>query len=211
MNKNIFIFMIPMMILMSAIVIADSGQELGTFKLNDCINLKVTCANCTFVNITSINRVGNIYPLLGQVSMTKQGTEYNYTFCNNSALGQYNIYDKGDSDGILTTSDFKYFITTTGTNKGDNLPLFLSIGAVILLIIAIYTKNLYFSFISGVIFLISGIYMMIYGLESIADFYTRAFAYIEIGLGIIFTLASAYELIENEGYDGSNSSDDDEE
>lgn len=61
----ILIFILPM--------ISAEVQTLGTFKINDCIVLKQTCSNCSYVNITSV-----LYPnsteALGQVQMTKSRT-----------------------------------------------------------------------------------------------------------------------------------------
>lgn len=90
-------------------------QTLGTFKQSECITLKQTCANCSFVNVTSV-----LYPnssqAIGQVAMTKSVTEYNATFCLTSALGQYTVNGKGDPDGILEIFVYDFYITESGEN-----------------------------------------------------------------------------------------------
>ena len=52
--------------------------------------------------------------------------------------------------------------------------------------------------------MIAGIYAMINGLGSIADFYTRAIAMIAIGLGVIFCVASVYEHLDDSDDDSGS-------
>ena len=53
--------------------------SLGIFKAGDNVSLIQLCDDCTYNNITSI-----IYPngtiALGEAEMTKDGTQYNYTY-----------------------------------------------------------------------------------------------------------------------------------
>lgn len=88
-------------------------QTLGTFPQGSCINLKQICSNCTYNNITTIISP-NSTQLLGEKSMTKVGTDYNYTFCNTTLIGQYIVNGKGDLDGVLTVWTYNFFVTPTG-------------------------------------------------------------------------------------------------
>lgn len=53
----------------------------------------------------------------------------------------------------------------------------------------------WFGFIGGIMFLLVGIYTMIYGFNDTTDIYTRGVAITLIGMGLIFTLTSAYEQV----------------
>lgn len=88
-------------------------NNIGSFKLNTCAELKQICANCTYVNITSINNRNNTV-LGNHVVMQKIGTEYNYTFCNNSILGDYHVSGIGNPDGEFITWDYFYTVTPLG-------------------------------------------------------------------------------------------------
>lgn len=106
-----FLFIIP-------IISGESGtqQSLGTFKLNECIQLKQICANCTFVNITSVT-APNSTQLLGEVAMQKQSTEYNYTFCSTSALGEYLVQGKGNDNGPISIWTYDFEVTPLGNKQ----------------------------------------------------------------------------------------------
>ncbi|MBE3128079.1 MAG: hypothetical protein IMZ60_00160 [Actinobacteria bacterium] len=80
------------------------SASLGTFKQNDCVDIK-TILNTTAVTISSLN-YPNSSKVLGITSMTKTGLTFNYTFCNTSTSGRYN-YDYNDSEGNVYVNDFE--------------------------------------------------------------------------------------------------------
>jgi magnesium-transporting ATPase (P-type) len=110
MRKLILLLMLTILII--PFIYAES-DNLGTFKINDCINLKQTCSNCSYVNITSV-----VYPnstqVIGEVRMTKLGTEYNYTFCLSSLIGKYTVNGKGDPDGVTEIFVYDFEVTSSG-------------------------------------------------------------------------------------------------
>lgn len=88
-------------------------ETLGIFKQNDCVDLLQTCSNCTYSNLSSvIFPNGTTYPI--SLLMTKHGTEYNYSFCNTSALGTYIANGFSDVDGTNTVWAYDFEITYTG-------------------------------------------------------------------------------------------------
>ena len=194
MKKQLYLILAITFILSLAMVSA--ADTLGTFKQSSCVNLLQTCSNCTFNNITSVN-----YPdgtqALGNVAMQKIGTEYNYTLCNTAQLGTYNVNGIGDLDGANTIWRYTLDINPTGTiqNSVLNNPtlLIFLILAIALLIIALVVKNFAIGFLSGLMFIISGVYTMIYGFNNSADDYSRMIATILIAIGMIFTMAAGYD------------------
>jgi hypothetical protein len=92
---------------------ASATIELGAFKKSDCIQLPQTCSNCTYVNVSSVTYPNGSILSLNKV-MTKIGTDYNYTFCETSTLGNYLFSVVGDKNGVIDTENGNFEITYTG-------------------------------------------------------------------------------------------------
>jgi hypothetical protein len=182
-----------------------------------CGDLSQTCTNCTFVNITSILYPDNVKHMTNY-AMVQNGTEYTYNFCDTALSGDYSYNTLGDPDGILVSQPVSFKVSPTGVNQNSILenPLLLILVfiSLVLLILAIVMSNPSLGFISGIMFTLSGIYTMIYGLNNSTDMYTRAIGLVLIGLGTIFIIASAYEWMKDsqndETYYGSSGSNDED-
>ena len=167
---------------------------LGVFKVDTCVGLKQICSNCSSVNVTSIIYPDSVEVIINS-EMTKAGSNFNYTFCNNSQLGNYIVNGIGNPDGTATIFAYNYVVTTTGNDENNTIPIFLALAGFIILIIGISIRNLYIGFISGVMFIVLGMYMMIFGLGFVSDFYTNSLAYVSLGFGLLIFLSCAYEAI----------------
>lgn len=97
--KYKFLLGIVLSIFIIGLCCAAEQQSLGSFNLNKCINLTQICANCSYVNISSV-----LYPnstkALGETKMIKAGTDYSYYFCSTSLFGQYIVNGHGDENGV---------------------------------------------------------------------------------------------------------------
>jgi hypothetical protein len=193
-TKKVVILIAVMIILLSQICPILAIPTLGVFKVNTCVELKQTCANCSFVNVTTIIFPDSSTATINDV-MTKSGSGFNYTFCNNTMLGNYIVNGIGDPQGVLTIYAYDYSITTTGNNAPYTIPLFLGLAAFILLIMGFWIKNNYVVFIAGTLFVVLGLYLIIYGLSIISDMYTTALAWVTLGIGLLLLLASSYSAI----------------
>jgi hypothetical protein len=121
--KKLFLALATVFILVSLLGIINAEQQnLGNFKRDTCVMLIQTCSNCTFVNLTSL-----ISPtsdtILSNVEMTKDGTNYNYSFCNNSQIGEYIYNTIGDPDGSIITQPVGYTISGIGQNLSTSKAL----------------------------------------------------------------------------------------
>jgi hypothetical protein len=87
-----------LIVFVTPMIYSAEQQHLGTFNKDSCIKLIQTCANCTYVNISSIS-YPNSSQIYGEVEMTKIGTFYNYSFCNTEVMGTYLVSGHGDLDG----------------------------------------------------------------------------------------------------------------
>lgn len=190
-----FVFLFISIFLITNVLGQDSSTSstsLGDFEPGECVVLKQLCANCTFVNITSI-----VYPNktidLNVKGMTKIGTEYNYTLCSTQTTGRYVVNGNGNPSGILTVFAFDFNIRYPG-----NVWLFLFLVGlgILVLLFAFLMENEWLGFVSGVLFIVAGVYIMIYGLVGLASLYTRAIGYALIGLGLLFEIAAGYKVAE---------------
>jgi len=196
MKSKIILGIVFVLMMMSLLAPATATVEpLGTFKDRICVELKQTCNNCTYNNISSV-----VYPnstiALGNVVMTKSGTEYNHTFCSTSVMGTYIVNGYGDPNGVKTVWAYDFNITPSGfldTLGFYFLILILSLGIIVLGFwredapITIFgTFGLYFV----------GLYVLFNGLAGIRDLTTTwAFALIVLGTAVYISIRSAHSLI----------------
>ena len=202
-NSLVFILMgiVFVTILLSPLVLGG----LGTFKQNSNIDLIQICSNdtslCDSCNITSVISPNSTLLLEDKV-MTKRQADFNYTFKSTSELGRYNVFGFCQSGDQFKVWSYTFDVTTTGGETNSIVILiFLFIGGFLLLVIGFYYDSVSLIFISGSLFVVAGVFTMIYGFGDFSDVYTRAISYVSIGIGIIFTLASVYEGVWNSDSD----------
>jgi hypothetical protein len=204
-HQKIFFSFLFLVLLLNFISASEYGYDsspssinnIGTVKQYNCITLPQTC-NCTWNNITTIMFSDKTYVTINE-AMTADGTYFNYTFCNTTLIGDYIVNGVGDKDGATTPFNYWFEVTTTGNNNNNTIPLFLALGGFIIFMLAILTRNLYIGFISGIVFIVLGIYLMVYGVGIISDFYTQTLSYVSLGFGLLIFLSAAYEAITDTG------------
>jgi hypothetical protein len=179
----------------SAIEVGQQVPLLGTFKQYDCVNLIQTCSNCSYVNISSVI-APNSTSLLGESDMTKVGTVYNRTFCLTSLPGDYIVNGHGDVNGNEEIFAYYLIITPTGGPESNTVIfLILASYSIILLVLSFIFKNYIFSFLSGLLFMGTGVYSMVYGFANLTNQYTQILSWVILGLGFIITIVSALEFL----------------
>ena len=205
--KKVIILLLAILILVPASLA--EIESIGPFKQHDCVKLPQTCSNCTFTNLSKIQYPDSTISIYNSV-MTKDSSEFNYTFCNTSQIGNYIITTCSDVDGILTCVSYTLNITPTGGDRINSLGIFiiLVIISIAILIIAMVFQNGYIGFISGCLFLVTGVYTMIYGLGNLSDTWTRAVAYVILGIGLIFCVSAGIQIIGDTGFGIGNRDDD---
>jgi hypothetical protein len=189
---KLYIFLISLILVMGLA----SGATLGTFGQNKCVNLKQTCDDCSYVNITSVTAKtndGESITLLTNVAMTKNNVEYNYTFCSTGYIGEYTYITVGDPGGSTATQTVTFNI---GVNS---IILFVIMFAVIYLIafFGFFGRNIWVSLLGGMGLMALGIFTMINGIGEYRIFITNVISLTTIGIGAIFALTSGVELIKD--------------
>lgn len=163
-------------------------ESLPNSRAGDCINLPQIC-NCTYVNLTSITYPNQTKIIINQ-PMTKIGQEFNYTYCLDSqTLGEYTITTCGDDNGVHQCKPYTALVSTRGINSLFFLIFIYSL-AIVFFIATLIVDEEFLVYISGVLFLVGGIYIMINGLDNISDWYTRTISYVSLGIGILFTIGA---------------------
>ncbi len=114
--KKIILVVIVGIFLIS--LVSAEQQTLGTFKqgsTGDCITLIQTCGNCSYNNISTVLKTGEDSEVFTiNSAMTQDNTYYNYSFCNITNLGIYNVHGFGNPNGVKTSWVYEFEITGTG-------------------------------------------------------------------------------------------------
>jgi hypothetical protein len=177
-------------------------NDYGKVKQGECIEVRQVCASCTYVNVSVA--YPNQTMAITNVEMSNQGGGlWIYEFCNTSNLGRYDVAGSGDLEGTATGFDVLYFeVTATGGSGMMFWTILIYSLAVIFLFSSMIVREEIFVYLSGVLFLIAGVIMMIYGLDVLNDWTTRAISYVSLGLGMLFTLgAYIYNSYSNSEYE----------
>jgi len=173
-------------------------ESLGIFKQGECIELPQTCADCTYNNISSVS-YPNSSIAISNVRMTKDDTDYNYSFCLTATTGNYIVRGYGDPEGIKTIWTYDFEVTPSGITQNSILenPILIILFALSLIFLGLGVgfKISSLGFVGSVLLVLSGIYTMIYGFNNVTNIYTRGVAITLLGLGIIFMFISAYEWL----------------
>jgi len=196
---GVFFLLVFLLTCVSALDNVYVGKQYEGVNITEtCSDEGFQCDNTYTCNITIVNPDQEIIVLNQQ--MTRNDTIYNYTLMNTNVLGFYKVktycgngtFSGENLDGTLE-------VTTTGKTTELKTTIYLLLIAIGLFMIALVIKNHSVGFISGVLFLISGVYIMIYGLESVNNLYTRAISLCIIALGALITVVSGLEWLEDIG------------
>lgn len=150
--------------------------------------------NCN-LTVYSIDSQNYSYLVMDGEVMTGNTNYYNKTVYDVSLPNGLYRGSMYCSDGVSHGSEIFYMeINQAGDGRGNSLFLILALAGVIVLAFGIFFENEYIGFIAGAIFIVTGIYVMIYGFSNLSDMYTRTISYACMGLGFIFEIAAGYKV-----------------
>lgn len=198
MKKLYLLFGLLMLVSTIATVSAVNTDEyfLGTFEQGICMELYQQCANCTYVNLSSITYPNNTLLNLN-VTMTKDGVDFNRTFCGTDDQGEYWYTVFGDKNGGFKTETIRFEVTPSGL-KDNPAFYFLIFGFVFLILMfGFWIKDNWVIVLSGFGFIFVGLYSIFNGFAGIKDInYTIAISMIVIALGLYFSIRGALEALD---------------
>lgn len=155
-------------------------------KQNTDLEFSFTSNNATQCNLTTGNTPYGLIEINQEA--TKIGQTFNITIEGNifSELGDY-CFNLVCSDGsqIETGSVCREIRNTNLTY----LIIMLSLASLFFLA-SLFVNEEFFVYISGVLFLVLGIYIMINGIDVVNDWYSRTISYVTIGIGLLFTIGA---------------------
>jgi len=192
MKKIYLLIIVGIFFLSFTISLTSAVESLGEIGQNECIELTQICANCTYNNISAVQYPVNRSNIISEVAMTKTGTFYNYTFCSTGITGNYLVTGYGDPEGIKTIWTYDFNVTPLGKL---GVLIFLVVLAFSFIGLGVGLKVPPLGFIGSILLILSGMYVMIYGLCDVANLYTRGIAITLLGLGFILATSSAYEWL----------------
>lgn len=180
MNNLILFFLLVFSL---SFISAESQETIGTFTQNQVVTINQVCADATYITY-SVKYPNSTFAVQNQ-NMTSLGSGlFSVNFTNTKTLGRYEIV------GISNGCDKTFATYMTIKNTSITFLIILLALATLFFIATWFVNEEFFVYISGVLFLISGIYVMINGIDIVNDWYSRAIAYVTIGLGLLFTLGA---------------------
>jgi len=169
-----------------------SAVNIGTSKLGTYAEITNYCASntCTYANLSSVK-----YPISGRMvyinePMTKNGTNFNYTFNNITEIGDYTFVTCSNPDGVEWCESDTFTVSSTGGAGSLTFIIIISALAFIFFIASLFVPEEFFVYISGICFVIGGVYLMINGIDVLNDTNTRYLAIVYLGIGLLFTLGA---------------------
>jgi hypothetical protein len=142
MGRKLSVFLLMTFLLFSMVSAIET--DIGTKKVDSCIDLIQTCADCTYVNFTSYTRPNGTRNVIEKVGV-KDAVSFTYNDCNiTDELGTWIIDGHGDVGGIDTVFSYTYEVTTTGNPTPEGMPMFQM--GVLIIIFGVSCFLLYLSF-----------------------------------------------------------------
>lgn len=188
--------------LVSAEKLFDTSSETIVYKQYDTATFKDPCRyNGAPCGGTATCKATILYPngsfMIDNEALNNTGNDMpSIPLPDTSVLGEFPSSMSCTQNGISSGSDFSFYITPTGRITNLTVPIFLILISLMLFIVGLATNYIPVGFLSGILFMITGVYMMIYGLGNVADDYTRYIAYIVLAWGSITAILAGYEWLD---------------
>jgi len=180
-------------------------DEVYIIKACDKADITVQCANGgAHCSASAVCNITLFYPsnytiFLNDLPMTNQDTFHNITIegTKTCKIGDYRGSIVCCDGANCNNADVILRITPSGEDRGTAISLILIFAAIIVILLAFVLKNEYVGFVGGILFIVAGVHIVIYGMLNLSDVYTRTIGITSICLGVIFFIYAAYEGVVN--------------
>lgn len=159
-------------------------SDLGKFKQGDTVRITQVCDDATYINISSISYPNSTNATSPIAMINVSNGEFYYNFDKTNTLGRYDV--RGVSDGCERTFA-TYFIIDNNTLT---IFIIMSVLAFLFLIISLFGNTEFFLFCSGILFEVTAVLIMIFGISTLSDMYTRSIAFVYIAVGVLLMVGS---------------------
>lgn len=124
MAKQLGVIFLVVMFFVTASFVTSEETNIGTKKLDDCIDLIQSCADCTYINFSSYTLPNGTRSVVEWAGV-QSGTSFTYNDCNiTNQLGTWIIDGHGDVSSTDTIFTYTYEVTSTGNPTPDGMPMF---------------------------------------------------------------------------------------
>lgn len=189
-NKILLVLMVGMILLSVAL----TSASLGTFKQNDCVNIK-TIINSTNVTLSTLSYPSGVIAISNKQMRNVAGHTWNYTFCSNTQIGNY-VYDYFDADGNVYVND--YDVTPSGNVNNPTFYIIILIISCGVIVFGFAVKNGWMAVLGSFGLVYLGLYTILYGINGIKDtVYTWGFGIILLAAAGYIGIKSAFEMIQD--------------
>jgi len=189
------LFLVFLGLFLISFISADESGGLLTGKQFDCIQLPQECASCSYSKVTKITYPNLSMQIINTV-MTKNGSSYNYSFCDTGDIGDYSYCTIADVDGTDTSACKPFTITSSGFQFTTGLYILFMILSIGLVILGFYIEDNWVIVLGGFGMVFLGLFQLFYGLGDFKDnVYTYALGIIVLMTGAYFSVRGAYEAL----------------
>jgi len=193
MNKQ-FIFLLLAIFLLGITTAGEVENDL--LKQRDCIQLAQSCASCSYINLSYVKYPNQSYVIRGEYPMTKNGTSYNYSFCDTGTLGTYEWCHHGDINGTDTPNCLRFEVTPSGFTGTFGFYVIILIFSIGIILMGFYIEDNWVIMFGSIGLYFVGLYMLFFGIDGMKDvIYTKAFAIIILFVAAYFSIRGAYEAL----------------
>lgn len=198
MNKLFTYLLLSIFLISFASAVVCDSELPNAIRQGSSLNLTEVCDNCTYVNVTKVLYPNQSFAFLGQLPMTKNGTNYYVNFAQTKTQGQYIYTTTGDLNGIITSENICFQVTPSGQSGSSNivfflLIIFMSYG---ITIFGFGKKEEWIVILGSGLLITLGLYMIRNGIIETRDWYTNYLAYATWGVGVITGLMATLSLID---------------
>lgn len=194
--KKILLSLSLLFVLAICLQMASAISNLPPVKQGQCTQLIQTCDNCSYVNLTTYQNVNGNILNINKPMQQLAPSSFNYTWCNNTAVGTVIYCASGNPDGLTTTQCTSYDITPNG--QTNNIWFWILLIGIIYGIgfFGYFGKNEWVSIIGGFGMVALGVYIVNNGIGDYRDTLTLAVSTLTIGLGALFSIHAGVEVIQ---------------
>lgn len=181
-------------IMLLSLTFISAGESMGTFKQNDDVRVTQTCADATYITLSSISAPDSTVKLSNQ-NMTSSGSgEFYYNFNLTDQIGIYEV--RVYSDGCEQTTTYNFEVTPSGFT--GTLGFYIVLLALVsgLIMLGFKAEEYWFLVMGGMGLIMIGIYSINYGVAGFRDmFMTWGVGLFEIGVGATLAIGAAIQKL----------------
>lgn len=191
----ILVLVVGVFFIICVLPIVNSAEaSMGTFKQGENVRVTQTCADATYVTISSISTPDSKAHAQGKSMISVGNGEFYYDFNSTSQIGRYDV--RGVSDGCQESFVSYFEVTPSGFTGTLGFYLVLLVVCTLVVILGFSIKEAWFVVLGGLALIMLGVYSINYGVAGFRDmFMTWGVGLFEIAIGAMLSIGSAFQKL----------------